>query len=1045
MASDGAGAAGGFQTWQQGMTKNDRLSVCRHVLTKLEALFRSMGKQSSPEDLKQRTAEFEKSTFAKAVTRKDYLVKIAEGLKKIDDRTKHNLEQKQAQAMQSLNANTPERRQAEMLAANFSSGSDPRMRTSQDAQRAQIKAAEPIAQMRAPLARYQTENQQRHLLAQQSQGLMNNEQLMAANMLARGGGMNGRSAQKPSNTDFMAAPIVSRGVQPQMAFANQIPQNDHANMSQATGVTPESLLRLKEQMQAGQAQQPNPATPEYQKFALLMKTLNPEQRRLLYGIIPNMNLGNVGSPAQEPNSVPQQMPTAQQNVMTEAAVQEQRAQAFRQQQVLQQQLQYSQSRRQVEMQGRNMQAGHVANGFVSTQQHQLPPHSLTQHPLAQYPPGHPMTANGTSHLKKNIAVNDMLSNNAGQAGQMRNAGNLTQAQLVALENAKATNRQRQRQVKAHLQPQQQRLVASNSGPASAKQQRSDPASDQLKSAMQAAANAGIPQADVINFLKSQDSSLRKVGITNYTDRLRVMTANLHSRTRELLAKRRDHQRVTEQAIWNKLQNIRNKYKPILMRMKPAMDKLQARGTTPIKPESFQKHLSDCFNLLNWKPSSNRPPPKLDLKRLQGVEKFLTYVIIVYSKFIKGLISNTGPHSPTRDVLLRNFDAQLGNFAREIELDIHRRRSESLPRRGTPVDSSRTNAGLPRNANTPNTGQNEAQAQRNGQPVLQNSLVQPGPTLANKELQGLAHRTDAQQNPDLKTLPSNRTAYHHSPAQIHNEHEDADEQPLINRHAANRRQAQDSISKINAAALLPQRVARVEMDVKVAVREATLLEKFVDAEVGKAKSERVQNTLAALQIFENDERDNGNISSESGDLVGQKRARSVDSPDIDNVSYDSDGVLESQVVFECSCDEGLRLAKRVKSIKTDMLFLKSAVEEECKAAVTKNPILVVSIEEEFGFPVVHAMLNIESIKLPKLIISVQRGYPRKGGAEYGFERPPFGFTGVLEKLYNAFKVELERSPARFYSVAGILNAWARKADLICNESKMANAQDKNALE
>lgn len=72
------------------MSEADRLSVCRHVLTKLEAYFRSLQREVTIDELKQRTRVFESDTFARAPSRKEYLRLIAEGMTGMEKRTAQN-------------------------------------------------------------------------------------------------------------------------------------------------------------------------------------------------------------------------------------------------------------------------------------------------------------------------------------------------------------------------------------------------------------------------------------------------------------------------------------------------------------------------------------------------------------------------------------------------------------------------------------------------------------------------------------------------------------------------------------------------------------------------------------------------------------------------------------------------------------------------------------------------------------------------------------------------------------------------------------------
>lgn len=252
-------------------------------------------------------------------------------------------------------------------------------------------------------------------------------------------------------------------------------------------------------------------------------------------------------------------------------------------------------------------------------------------------------------------------------------------------------------------------------------------------------------------------------------------------------------------------------------------------------------------------------------------------------------------------------------------------------------------------------------------------------------------------------------------------------------AANR-QNSAAASQANRAARrqgmsVDQRIHMLDAAVKEAVDNTAKLEVYVEVELKRAKNERIQNTLAALR---------NNAGGVGGGLDGRGTKRQASLVDVDN--FDSkEGVIKSKTVFECSGDSGLRLAKRPKNEAADVKSLRDAVEADCKAAIERNPLIMISIAEEFGQPVVTCMLKIPEIRLPKLVLRVQRGYPRKGGATYGFERPVMGWIGVLDEIRTRFKQALATAPAASVGVAAFLNAWAREADAVINGSRMSDSR------
>lgn len=222
--------------------------------------------------------------------------------------------------------------------------------------------------------------------------------------------------------------------------------------------------------------------------------------------------------------------------------------------------------------------------------------------------------------------------------------------------------------------------------------------------------------------------------------------------------------------------------------------------------------------------------------------------------------------------------------------------------------------------------------------------------------------------------------------------------------------------------------------KIALEQAQRLEAFVESDMKRAKNERIQNTLAALRS-----NSNGVAAFQNGKKDGSAKTtkRGFSLVDVDNFG-DDDSVIKSKTVFECSSEAGLRLAKRPKNEAADLRALREAVEADCRSAQKRNPLLYLEILEEFGQPVVMCLLRITEIKLPKLVLRVQRGYPRKGGATYGFERPPFGWVGALDEIRKRFKRALATAPAASVGVAAFLDAWAQTADAVINGSDISEA-------
>lgn len=110
-------------------------------------------------------------------------------------------------------------------------------------------------------------------------------------------------------------------------------------------------------------------------------------------------------------------------------------------------------------------------------------------------------------------------------------------------------------------------------------------------------------------------------------------------------------------------------------------------------------------------------------------------------------------------------------------------------------------------------------------------------------------------------------------------------------------------------------------------------------------------------------------------------------------------------------------------------LREIIEDTCSAAKLRNEKLILEIVEEFGLPVIHCMLRIPEMRLPKLVVMIQRGYQQKRCITYGFERPPMGWVGVLGLIRRQFQKRLEVEHEGSVEPAMLLEAWASSADVV----------------
>eukprot|EP00737_Agarophyton_chilense_P002945 gb/GEZJ01003403.1/.p1 GENE.gb/GEZJ01003403.1/~~gb/GEZJ01003403.1/.p1 ORF type:complete len:477 (+),score=54.58 gb/GEZJ01003403.1/:228-1658(+) len=198
-------------------------------------------------------------------------------------------------------------------------------------------------------------------------------------------------------------------------------------------------------------------------------------------------------------------------------------------------------------------------------------------------------------------------------------------------------------------------------------------------------------------------------------------------------------------------------------------------------------------------------------------------------------------------------------------------------------------------------------------------------------------------------------------------------------------------KTKAEVNAPQRLMQIINMVKDVTTQVNCLEQSWEAEAKRQKSERLQITLAALR--------NSSSASAADEMSrrGQKRKGSLASVE----NYKKGGeVIETKTIFECSPESGLRLAKKPRHDPGDVQLLREALEMDIKAAKERNPRLDVKVVEEYGHPVVVCMLHIAEVRLPKLTLRVQRGYPRKGVHRLSLNDHRWGGWGSLEKFGRA---------------------------------------------
>eukprot|EP00173_Palmaria_palmata_P005438 Plantae.Rhodophyta-Palmaria_palmata.ctg967.p1 GENE.Plantae.Rhodophyta-Palmaria_palmata.ctg967~~Plantae.Rhodophyta-Palmaria_palmata.ctg967.p1 ORF type:complete len:280 (-),score=62.32 Plantae.Rhodophyta-Palmaria_palmata.ctg967:863-1681(-) len=238
-------------------------------------------------------------------------------------------------------------------------------------------------------------------------------------------------------------------------------------------------------------------------------------------------------------------------------------------------------------------------------------------------------------------------------------------------------------------------------------------------------------------------------------------------------------------------------------------------------------------------------------------------------------------------------------------------------------------------------------------------------------------------------------------------------------------------------------------VKGALDNVQRLEVRRTQEAKRAKQDRIQITLTTMHNNSNKiavvwvDADGKQVEKGTPGACLEKRPFSL--VDVDNSPSGPDNVIQSKAVFESSPDLGVRLAKRHKNDSADLKSLHDAVEADCEAARDRHDVLSLDIGEEFGLPLVTCQLMIDSIRLPKMYLRVQRGYPRKGGSTYAFERPPLGWVGVLCDVRMRFKNAIALTPSSSVGVATYLDAWAQAAVTACAPEDDESADEEESGE
>lgn len=216
--------------------------------------------------------------------------------------------------------------------------------------------------------------------------------------------------------------------------------------------------------------------------------------------------------------------------------------------------------------------------------------------------------------------------------------------------------------------------------------------------------------------------------------------------------------------------------------------------------------------------------------------------------------------------------------------------------------------------------------------------------------------------------------------------------------------------------LRQKARLVVSSVKEALKCTEQWEVLMRKETERTRTSRIQSTLAVL--WRN--RDLNREIVESSERGGLNTSLRTD-------SHDATGVTRSRTLLERSNEE-TRVEKRPRLAQSEIF---RTVEADCQAARERCPSLRTQTSDMYGLPIVSCTLENRLMQLPKLVLHVEQGYPRKGVARYGFEHPAMGWVGALRNIRECFRRTLQSEQTTANGVAAVLVAWADAVHEVVN--------------
>lgn len=504
-------------------------------------------------------------------------------------------------------------------------------------------------------------------------------------------------------------------------------------------------------------------------------------------------------------------------------------------------------------------------------------------------------------------------------------------------------------------------------------------------------------------------------------------------------------------FWAKLDVLRKKYFEALRRIAPIAQYLVG-GVAAQNKDTFKRQVQEVYAIFRMR-RVDRMPQRLSINTLDKAERFVIFMIQQYNKYSKAKKEQLQAALPT--AAHASSSASAAVRAVPVPGQSHAR-IPAQPRANVPAHASSNDLVAGQLARSVSAEQVQ-QALLHNQQLLRNSQVAAGRQKAGANLNrsqppvrgqprfvsssGNLPLTQHQQLPQQQVLrASSAAAVAQAPSQSQSRRH-----PAVPSAQRNGHRAIAGVRKHQTIMNPPPGNGAAETKSSAAPKREPSVNAPAKAPVpGRTPARTTEEKLKALEAqckkladyFSHSEkvfmfRQGERIESTLESLRKDKDAARVKKKRYGSVENRASGneAIKAETVFESTADGGSRLTKMAKTESDVAKSLKSVVEADCILAQTRNPLLSIDITEEFDQPVVTCQVLIEDIKLPKLRLRVQRGYPKRGTVSHSFERPPLGWVGVLETVRARFTNAIDAAPGTGISVATFLEAWGREAQAV----------------